>query len=274
MRNCCTAIGAEIKGPMFDLTVLDNDKTQCIDIERTFSPRPRVLYIGAKVFIMAWIIAVLVSSITNKEHPDFWMAYLTHWGFLFTVAYSVMSVICAIVFAVRAPDKSGVLEGGVGFMVKTTWALFAIALPVEIMITILFWVLEFDGEVKYISVMVHGGGMALIVIDGFLLSRIPLRMKQFLLFQTFTILYLIWNVVHAYSGIGNPYNDGESQDDDAIYASLAWKNNTMGAAILSAGIVCVANPVLFLLCWAFARMLPKRLCDKDERRFKASLIEV
>lgn len=258
---------------MFDLAV-ENDKTRCIDIERTFSPRPRVPYMGAKVFIMAWIIATLVSSIANNDHPDFWLAYLTHWGFLFTVAYSVMSVISAVVFAVRAPDKSGVLEGGVGFLVKTTWALFAIALPVEIVITILYWVLVFDGEVKYVSVMVHGGGMVLIIIDGFLLSRIPLRMKQFILFEIFTILYLIWNVVHAYSGIGNPYNDGESQDDDAIYASLAWQNNTMGAAILSAAIVFVANPVLFLLCWSFAWILPKRLCDKDEQRFKASLIEV
>ena len=148
--------------------------------------------------------------------------------------------------------------------------MFAIALPAEIMITILYWVLEFDGEVEYVSFMVHGGGMVLVVIDGFLLSRIPLRIKQFLLFETFTILYLIWNVVHAYSGIGNPYN-GESQDDDAIYGSLAWKNKTKAAAMLSAGIAFVANPVLFLLCWAFARILPKRLCDKDEESCESSL---
>jgi len=119
--NCCTAISREIKGPMFDLTV-ENDKTRCIDIEQTLSPRPRVPYIGAKVFIMVWIIAILASSIANKDHPDFWLAYLTHWGFLFTVAYSIMSVISAVVFAVRAADNtSGVLEGGVGLIAKTTW---------------------------------------------------------------------------------------------------------------------------------------------------------
>ena len=166
-------------------------------------------------------------------------AFIAYYLFIYLRACSIKSISNSFDHDIIPPSR------------HTQKALFAIALPVEIMITILFWVLEFDGEVKYISVMVHGGGMALIVIDGFLLSRIPLRMKQFLLFQTFTILYLIWNVVHAYSGIGNPYNDGESQDDDAIYASLAWKNNTMGAAILSAGIVCVANPVLFLLCWVF-----------------------
>lgn len=87
-----------------------------------------------------------------------------------------MSVISFVYLARR-----GTLEGRVGLLVKTTWALCAIAIPSEVMITILFWVLEFDGTVRYVSVMVHGGAAILIMIDAFILSRMPLRMKQFIL---------------------------------------------------------------------------------------------
>ena len=88
------------------------------------------------------------------------------------------------------------------------------------MITILLWVLELDGTVEYVSVMVHGGGMVLIIIDGFLLGHLPLRMKQFILSEMFSFLYILWSVIHAFSGIGNPYADDGTQSDDAIYDSL------------------------------------------------------
>ena len=105
--------------------------------------------------------------------------------------------------------------------------------------------------------MVHGGSMILMAIDGFLLSRIPIRMKQFILFESLAVLYISWSgeflgcwnvllicpmpyadslllmvlvfahtihlhikVIHAYSDIGNPYVP-EEQSDDAIYATVS-----------------------------------------------------
>ena len=154
----------------------------------------------------------------------------------------------------------------------------AIAVPAEVMITILYWVLEFDGTVEYVSVMVHGGGMVLIIIDGFFLSRLPLRMKQFILSEMFSFLYVLWNVIHGFSGIGNPYADDGTQSDDAIYDSLAWKNNNKSAMILSVGILLVGNPIIFLLCRAVSRLPPRRLCGEGEgqQRFRGqnSRVEV
>jgi len=218
---------------------------------------------------MAWIVAVMVSSIRGKTYPSFWLAYLTHWGFTFTTAYFIMSVLSAVYLAMQPPANSGVLEGGIGLFLKITWALFAIAVPGEIVITILFWVLEFDGTYDYVSIMVHGVGMVLIMIDGFVLSRIPLRMKQFILFETFSVLYLLWNAIHSFSGIGNPYADDGTQNDDAIYASLAWKTDTTGAATLSVGVLFVANPVIFLFCRVLSRLLPRRLYEEEgQQSFK------
>lgn len=281
MPAFCTAAGLEFKAPMFDLAehsapsnadegtnddslTNDSKNISCLDVEKTLSPSPRLPYIGAKLFIMAWMISIMMLSIRDSTHPSFWLAYLTHWGFLVTTAYTIMSAISAVYLAMRPPANPGVLEGGVGLLVKTTWALLAIAVPAEILITILYWVLEFDGTVTYVSIMVHGGGMVLIIIDGFLLSRLPLRMKQFIFSEMFCFLYILWSVIHAFSGIGNPYRVDDDRDEDAIYDSLAWKTNTVFAVVISVAVLLVFNPIMFLLCRAVSRLPPRRLCGEGE----------
>lgn len=244
--------------------VSDNNSTPRLNIVRTFSPRPHIAYIIAKLFILAWTIAILHLSITTATYQFFWMAYLTHWGVLFSTAYALMSAFSAIYLALRPPVDAGVLKGGIGFMIKTTWVLFATAAPAEVIIAILFWVLEFDGTLTYKTFMTHGGLMILVLIDGFVLSRIPIRMKQLIFIEVLAILFILWTVIHAYSGIGNPYKDDGSRDDDALYESLRWKTNTSGTAILSVLVVFVLSPLVFLLCRALSRLLPRRLCENVE----------
>eukprot|EP00578_Thalassiosira_sp_NH16_P027103 CAMPEP_0181082538 /NCGR_PEP_ID=MMETSP1071-20121207/3674_1 /TAXON_ID=35127 /ORGANISM="Thalassiosira sp., Strain NH16" /LENGTH=302 /DNA_ID=CAMNT_0023164129 /DNA_START=226 /DNA_END=1134 /DNA_ORIENTATION=- len=273
----------EFQGPMFDLVEYyattpssPNDtkiKSRSIDerhldIEWTFSPRPRPIYLTAKIFILAWTIAITFHSISGATHKVFWLAYLTHWGVMFTVAYMLMSVSSAIYLAVRPPKtNTTVLEGRTGLLLKMTWALFAISLPAEVVITILFWVLEFNGSLTYVSVMVHGGFAILLLLDGLLLSRIPLRAKQFFLSQALCLTYICWGLVHAYVGnIGNPYKEDGTQDDDAIYASIAWMNNPKVTSIVVVGIFFLVNPAVFFMCRAVSRLIPRRFCDEEEKK--------
>ena len=248
---------------------LVDDTPRSLDIVKTFSPHPRVPYIGVKISLAAWIVSFMPMTImsTQSTYPSFWLAYASHWGLVITTAYIILSALSAVYLAIRPPANPDELKGGVGVLIKSTWALFAIALPAEITITILFWTLEYgtyDGDV-YVIVMEHGIAMVLIMIDGFVLSRIPLRMWQFILFETFVALYLLWNVIHAYSGIGNPYADGDTptEDDDAIYGSIAWKNNTTAAVVLVLGVLFAANPIIFMVCRTLSRLLPRRLCEED-----------
>ena len=99
----------------------DSKSISRLDVKKSLSPYPRLSYIGAKLFIMAWLISIMTLSIKSKTHPSFWLAYLTHWGFLVTTAYTIMSAISAVYLAMRPPANPGVLEGGVGLLVKTTW---------------------------------------------------------------------------------------------------------------------------------------------------------
>lgn len=255
-----------------------------LDIVQTFSPRPHVLCITAKIFLAAWILAILALSVEEEMFKSFYMAYLTHWGYSITSMYAIASLICAVYLAVRHRSSlsannittpltccCGAGSGGgvAGFLIKTTWALFSIALPVEIAIAILFWttVYEFKSSeaVTYVTGMVHGGTAVLLLLDGFVMSRIPLHWRQFVLFETFCILYIVWNVAHAFSGIGNPY-DGVTQDDDAIYPMLDWKptQGTYAKSILLAvGFLVVGNPIVFGICWRLSRLLPLRLMKED-----------
>ena len=267
--GCCTTLRGEvICGPMFDLVVVDRRKQQQsasleeggaeeegatlngeaapvhrhLDVIRTFSPRPRPVYITIKLFLAAWILAILTMSIDRVTYPNFWLAYLTHWGYVITAMYGVMSPICAMYLALRPPITNtlsccGAGGGGVaGSLIKTTWALLAIVLPAEVMITILFWALEYESGdiISYVTVMVHGGTMILLFIDGFVVCRIPLRLKQFDFFETFSFMYLLWTIIRAYP------SDVVSQDDDAIYSSNI---------ILFLVVLLVANPIIFGICW-------------------------
>ena len=293
---CCTTLrGDVICGPMFDLVVVDRQHHKLesssaaataasevggagevaipdgnsavvaadtvhhhLDIVQTFSPRPRLVYINLKMFLAAWIIAILTMSIDQATYPNYWLAYLTHWGFTIAAMYAVMSPICAIYLALHPPSTSpdtltccGTGSGGVaGCLVKTTWALLAIVVPAEVMISILFWGLEYESgdSVSYVTVMVHGGTMVLLLIDGFVLSRIPLRLKQFVFFESFSFLYLLWNVIRAYP------SEIVSQDDDAIFSS---------SIVLFVVVLLVANPIIYGFCWLLSRLLQLRLRSED-----------
>jgi hypothetical protein len=171
--------------------------------------------------------------------------------------YGVMSPICAMYLALRPPITNtlsccGAGGGGVaGSLIKTTWALLAIVLPAEVMITILFWALEYESgdTISYVTVMVHGGTMILLFIDGFVVCRIPLRLKQFVFFETFSFMYLLWTITRAYP------SDVVSQDDDAIYSSNI---------ILFLVVLLVANPIIFGICWWLSRLLSLRLRELEE----------
>ena len=131
----CATFRHEFKSAMFDLAERppspagepgasadgDAPPPTTLDVVVTLSPRPRPLFLGAKVFIMAWVVSIMVLSIVNDTHRSFWLAYLTFWGMTFAAAYTIMSCVCAIYLAMRPPENPGKLEGGVGLLVKTTW---------------------------------------------------------------------------------------------------------------------------------------------------------
>jgi len=258
MKNCCAAPCSEFKAPMFDLNETTSKQSATaddeeelltsspqlpqLDIEQTFAPTPKLPNLVGRTFVTAWIVSLLAGSIMKTTYKNFWLAYLTHWAWLSAVAYALLSWTTMGFLYLKPLDDPKQLKGVSGVLVKTTWALFSLSLSIEVVVAVLYWVLEYDGSgVKYNSFMIHGGGVILLLIDGLLISRIPLRMKQLVFGEIFSVLYMAWNAIFSFSGLKNPYTQGpdSTQDDDAIYSAMAWKKNPTRSAILSIDDVCL-----------------------------------
>lgn len=121
----------------------------------------------------------------------------------------------------------------------------------------MYYTLEFDGSVDFISIVKHGAAIPVLLFDGFAINRIPLRMKQFGLYQSFAVAFLAWSIAYAYSGLNI------SGEQETIYEWLDWKTDIHSAALLSLFGLVIVNPAVFVGCRATSRMLPRRLQTKS-----------
>ncbi len=265
MMGCCATIKHELlRATMYDLS---DDPNKFMDIEETFAPRPHLFFIGAKFAVAVWLVASMALGIAGEDpNHGFWFAYLSNWGMCFTVLYGICSFVSTVLLAYQRPlqQQRTELTGKVGVFLKITWTLFAVAFPAELVITLLFWVLIYDGnmDLTYTLFMIHGVAWVVIGIDGCCFSRIPLRMKQFIFAESFAVLYLIWSVLHSVLNVGNPWytNKGEN---DPIYSIVDWTDDTGFCIVLSVGLLFVGLPIIFLLCRALSRALPMRYRTDD-----------
>jgi len=260
--GCCAKIKHELfHASMYDLSD-GPTANKFMDIEETFAPRPHLFFLGVKFAVAVWLFASMVVAILGEDpHRGFWFAYLSNWGIFFTVLYAICSFVSAALLAYHRPSQQRRTEltGQIGVFLKITWTFFALAFPAELVITLLFWVLIFDGnmDLDYTMFIIHGVAWIVIGIDGCCFSRIPLRMKQLIFVESFSVCYLVWSVLHSVLNVGNPWytNKGEN---DPIYSTVDWKDKTGFTIALSVGLLFVGLPIVFLLCRALSRSLPMR----------------
>ena len=210
-----------------------------LDLPASFSTKDASMVVKLLKPAMCAVTLVNVAlgwSIWLDSHPGFFLAYLSHWGLIVTLIYQIISSLTTLC---SVQSKS---------ILCCEWQLFETAVVFEVIIVLLYWVLVFDaGEttVKFQTVCTHGISFVLLLIDGLILNRVPVRLKHLLATMGLAICYAIWGVIHAYTGIGNPHND----ESDFIYDFLDWKNEPVQTAILNVLVVFVAVPVFHLFFW-------------------------
>ena len=245
---CAIRLRHELTNPLFDVSEPGGMQ---IDVSQTFAPRPYWRSWLIRLSFLAVSVESLSATIAHTTHWNRWfyMAYLTHWGLVTSIAYQVCAVVC-LVPVVRRRALYQPLGSGkqCSRFVRTTWALFSLAAPVELIICILYWGLEYTPghSVHYYLVVNHGGIALLLMVDGFLLSSFPLQLKQLVFTVIFCIAYLSWTVIFAESNIPNP-NVGES--DDYIYSVLEWNSDVKVAEVVSSLCAFVLPPIVFVVFW-------------------------
>ena len=270
-QGCCSLLRAEFGLSLFSIQET-NDKT--IDLQRTFSPSPKWGVCLVKIFLTGWALQVLIGDLLSY-HGDtktrsFWMAYLTHWALTFAEFYLVLSLLRQFL----TPDPNNTLS----WFTKLLWGLYVTAMTLQESVTLLYWLVEYDPSlesVKYYGFMKHGGIMIICLVEGLIVNRVPLRIKQLIFPFTIAVLYLIWTLIHDFLlRVGNPSVNNTDGDDDAIYKSLSWKNRPRTALISSILIIIFLVPILFLSTYLLSIKRRRYVQDEaSEQQFTAGDID-
>lgn len=239
----------ELRGNIFSL---EEPNGLYIDVANSFAPpypRFRHAILLLRAVILVWSLSSLILSVDSRpdEEGAIYLAYLTHLGLIITIIYQVAA--CMVTF-----HRSCLIQPNIDSQhelstpVKIMWFLYFLSVPNEIIITLLYWTLDYptkDGPVSYTNVFVHGILALLLLIDGNLIARIPLKMKQIVAIEIYATLYLIWTVIHAFSGVGK----GDHTDEYLLYSVIDWKDKPIKTLITSFVILFVACPIVFTFAW-------------------------
>ena len=236
-----------------------------LNLHKTFQPKPKYVYGIIKLGLLVWSLHVLIQSImdynnnynnNNDESKVLWLGYLTNWQQVFSLGYLLGSNILFFFIPIRNNDNHNISrrrssdiddddhddDKKASILIRIVWTLYVEAIFFGLIASILFWIIIYkpsnnNGVLSYINIMSHGITFLLVVIDGMIIHRIPIRLKQILLFQITSILYLIWIIIHGFTF------------DDTLYNVIDWKNKTGPTALLSLMLVFVVVPVLFIIVW-------------------------
>jgi hypothetical protein len=256
--GCCGRLRAELQHPPFHHEEVNG---QQLHGPESVGPSGTSILI-LKSIIFLWSLSVLIEGILITDPYVFYLAYLTHWSLIMTCLYFWTSW-----YHTLRNTLLGATESNVTFFHKWTWGLFALSAPAEIVVTVGYWGLEWDGTSAgfyYRNFMVHGCILLLLLLEGLVINRIPIRLRHFGLIFVYLILYLIWTVVHALLEIGVPGNEG---DDDRIYTALQWKEDPLSTAQVAAQFLLILAPIAFLLVYGLSLYSFPCGCDGAHRRY-------
>ena len=263
--KCCDRLVAEWRLFAFSLT---DTIGQTIDVKETFSPSEhRVVYGIIKAAILLWTTSIVVLDIrvfASIDAAHFWLAFLTHWGLVFTLATNLLSLSMFVYFLPYVQTNLGGLEENVkNGLVRFTWAIFTITINIALLITLLYWILDYNGgAVDYLNAMKHGGLALITTLDVLVVNRIPIRLKQLTFVMITYVLYFSWSIIHAISGMGTPLSDGDYYtDDDSIYPVMNWKKRRLSALIVSLASLTIVSPSLFMFLWYLSTLLKSRYVE-------------
>ena len=270
--GCCYRFRQELRCS-YGFFSLDELNGTVLDVKNTFAPGPKlwpVLVLG-RILLAAAAIFAMVYSIVNypSENRWIWMGFLTHWTVVVTIAY--LAIILAVTLSPKALAQPANGKPPT-VLVRLAWAFYSLALPMNVLVVLLYWTLDYQpGQaINFSTISLHAGTCFLVLLDGNLFSRIPIRMKHILLVESTAVLLVIWTLINDLVGIGDGIWEGEDADqnnaDDKLYSVLNWSDDPAKAAIISVLVIFVVIPIIFVLCWMlsiWSRWLTK--CDGSRR---------
>ena len=278
-QGCFARLRGEFAIGPFELTDANG---KVIDVQRTFAAKPFYAILTIKLIFTGLCLDTLFRDLIlyNDDTRYFYLSYLTHWALLISEIYIVLSLVTTLLPITTEQPVRGMPPNS---MVKLTWAFFSLASTMEAFVTLLYWYLEYQPgmEVGYFGYMKHGGVCVIILLEGLLVNRVPMRMHHIRYPIIVATIYITWNIIHGlWTDIGNPNSTGDDNqddeaDDDAIYASLNWEERPLYAAIVSFLSIFVLTPLLFTAVYLLSLPLRRYINDDPSSlRSTSSIFEM
>lgn len=250
--NCCSNlhVAANWKLNMFSLK---NTNGEILNIPKTFQHKPKFLWGVIKLGLLVWTIQIMTSTILGAKSNPTWLGQLTNWQQVFISAYLTGSFVLQVIpFPATMQQDNG--NGKASVLVRVVLAFYVLSIIFGFIATILFWILVYKPSwiVSYNMIMPHGITFLFVILDGMIINRIPIRLKQFIIVEGVIIAYLLWTVIHGFSF------------DYELYAVVDWRDKPGATAILVLIIALVAVPVAFFLIWFINELVVKPRYDSLE----------
>lgn len=227
---------------------------------RTFGPSGG-LVIAGKTVLMGWAISLLAMDMLKQDFQTLYFAYLTNATLLLSCLYLSLSWFLTVLDTAMPSVHASV---GITTLHKITWALYAVSAPAQIVLATAYWGMEWDGSLNpvmdYRNLMIHGGVLFILLLEGQAINRVPLRLRHFGVFFAYMLAYLTWTIVHAFM---LQWGDPNSEDDDAIYNLLHWTTDPTQTAEQAAIFLLVLAPLSFMMVYGMS--LP--CCAYNNRRY-------
>lgn len=239
----------EFKTPFFGL---EDTYFGMLDMTRNFSIGKGFFSPVALIKFIFFGLAAAALGWAFYAHPvtEFYIAYVSCWQVIYCVLYlgaSWMLSTCGD----QATNKASAL-------LKFTWVMFSVAAVHGVTTTIIYWVFLWSPSrgLDVSNTSTHGGTFLLVIIDGLVINRTPVRIKHIVANWTLAFLYLIWSILQ---NVVIKYNPVDDDDDDAIYDIMKWRENTTGAIIMAVALVFGCLPLFTFIFWSIS------LCGRHYR---------
>ena len=255
--GCCARVSAELRHPPYaahEPSASSSDHTVLLHGPNTFGPRgPWMLVL--KTGLMVWSASAFVEGLlgTPADFRLFYFAYLTHWTLMVALLYLVTSWFHTLQTTLLTPNNT--TNTSVTVFHKLTWALFSVAAPGEIVVALGYWGLEWDGSASgffYRNFMIHGVIVGIVLVDGLVINRIPVRITHYAVLVVYLSAYLAWTLVFELTDMDNPWAEATDDSDDRLYSALAWKDDPWATSLAAAQLLFVIVPLAFFVVYAIS----------------------
>lgn len=234
-----------------------------IDVQASFTPKPKWWITVLKFVIFAWIAFIAIDDFLRMKPKSFYLATFDHWATVVTIFYLFSSFLAN---ALRPPSNTldfATERNLPGLWHKMIWALFSIAAPSQILSSLAFWIFDYSGEDLEGNLVVHGSVVILLLVEGLCLNRIPLRINHQWFFFAFVYAFLLWTLIHSYLNIGNPVKD---RGEHALYPFLVWNDAPFITTIYVLFILLLVVPLIYWVVWMMSLFsFPWKFQGKNRR---------